>query len=333
MPTAADLDVAVIGAGFSGIATAIALKDTGRERFAVFEKASEPGGVWRDNIYPGCRCDVPSQLYELEARPNPGWSRNFAPQPEIQAYLAAVAAEPGLSGRFRFDHEITAASFDAAHGFWRLDIAGRAPLTARALILGLGPLSRPLIPEVPGRAAFGGTQVHSARWDTSLDVTGRRVAVIGTGASAVQIVPEMARAAEHVYVVQRSPAWILPRGERRFTKAERALHRRLPALHRLGRAFHYWKLEFFGHAYQRKALAYLVLSGVANRKRRREVHDADLRRRLTPPERIGCKRAVLSDDYLPSFNRPNVTLLDPRWPGSMRPAWSALMAGGRRSTW
>ncbi|WP_193140961.1 NAD(P)/FAD-dependent oxidoreductase [Meridianimarinicoccus sp. MJW13] len=310
MPTAADLDIAVIGAGFSGIAAAIALKDAGRQRFAVFERAAGVGGVWRDNIYPGCRCDVPSQLYELAARPNPGWSRNFAPQPEILAYLRQVSAEPGLADHFRFGHDVTEARFDAAKGLWRLKIFGRAAVTARALIVAFGPLSRPRIPNIPGRESYGGLQLHSARWGPGADFAGKRVAVIGTGASAIQIVPEIARDAEQLYVVQRSPAWILPRGERRFTAAERALYRRLPALHRLGRAFHYWKLEFFGHAYLHKGLAYGALTGAARFKRWREVRDPELRRRLTPSDRIGCKRAVLSEDYLSTFNRPNVTLID-----------------------
>lgn len=310
MPTAADIDVAVVGAGFSGIAAAIALKGSGRTCFAVFEAAEVPGGVWRDNIYPGCRCDVPSQLYELAARPNLGWSRNFAPQREIQAYLEAVAGELGLAEYFCYRHEITRATFDASGGHWVLEIVDRAPVRARTLVLAVGPLSRPRIPEVPGRDLFRGTQVHSARWDPGVSFAGQRVAVIGTGASAIQIVPALGPEAHMLYVVQRSPAWILPRGERRFAAAERALYQRIPALHRLGRTLHYWKLEFFGQAYQREGVAYHLLTAIANLKRSREVPDRELRRRLTPAERIGCKRAVLSDDYLPSFSRPNVTLID-----------------------
>ena len=330
MPTRADLDVAVIGAGFSGIAAALALKGSGRSSFTVFERAERPGGVWRDNIYPGCRCDVPSQLYELAARPNPGWSRNFAPQPEILDYLQRVAAEPDLAGHFRFAQPVTRAWFDAEAGRWCIEIAGAAPVSARALLLATGPLSRPHIPELPGRDCFCGLQVHSATWRAGISFSGRRVAVVGTGASAIQIVPEIAREAAHLYVVQRSAPWVLPRGERPFAAPERALCRRLPQLHRLGRVFHYWKLEFFGRAYRRKGLAYLLLTGAAAVKRWREVREAQLRCSLTPTERIGCKRAVLSDEYLPTFNRPNVTLLDSAL-AALDEA-GVICADGRRAT-
>lgn len=310
MPTYAELDIAVIGAGFSGIAAAVALRESGRRNFAVFERAAEPGGVWRDNVYPGCRCDVPSRLYELDARPNPAWSQNFASQPEILSYLKAIAGEPALTGHFRFNHDLCEAMFDPSIGRWRLAIAGREPITARTIIFALGPLNRPYIPEIPGQETFLGPQFHSARWDAAIDFRGRHVAVIGTGASAVQIVPHIAQQAEKLYVVQRSPPWILPRGERRFTQTESHFAQRFAAFHQLARAYNYWKLEFFGHAYYSKTIAYRLLTHVAAVKRRRDIADPDLRRRLTPADRIGCKRALLSDDYLSSFNSANVKLLD-----------------------
>lgn len=306
----ADLDIAIIGAGFSGLAAAHSLRASGRTRFAVFEAAEGAGGVWRDNIYPGCRCDIPSQLYELEAHPNRDWSANFAPQSEILTYLGRVADDLKIAQHIRYSHRVLSVTFERAAGKWTLRFADRATVRARALIVATGPLSRPQIPDLAGRNDFAGSQVHSACWDSSLNYKRKRVAVVGTGASAVQIVPELAQQAAHLFVVQRSPAWILPRMERRFGALERWLYRRVPGLHRAGRAFHYRKLEFFGQAYQRKGLAYCLLMWSARRKLKKEVSDPDLRHRLRATERIGCKRAALSDDYLPSFSRSNVTLID-----------------------
>ena len=253
---------------------------------------------------------MPSRLYELAARPNLNWSHSFAAQPEIQTYLQRVADEPGLAQHFQYSRTVTRVAFNAAEGVWKMEFEDHAPVRARALVLALGPLNRPHMPDVPGIGTFRGDQVHSARWDRELTFIGRRVAVVGTGASAIQIVPEIAKHAEHLYVIQRSPAWILPRGERRFSRAKLSLFRNIPALHRLGRTFQYWKHEFFGNAYQREGLAYWLLTAIANLKRRLEVRDQELRARLTPADRIGCKRAMLSDDYLPSFAQANVTLLD-----------------------
>ena len=219
-------DVVVVGAGFAGIGAGIRLKRSGIRSFLILERADEVGGTWRDNHYPGVACDVPSHLYSFSFRPNPDWSSVYSPGGEIQRYLVASAREEGLTPHLRFGTELLDARWDD-DGFWRLDTStGR--LTAGALIMACGRLSEPRIPEVPGIDRFEGELFHSARWRHDVDLTGKRVAVVGSGASAVQIVPRLAEIAAEVVVLQRSAPYIVPRDERRYTDAERSLFHRLP---------------------------------------------------------------------------------------------------------
>jgi cation diffusion facilitator CzcD-associated flavoprotein CzcO len=303
----AHLRVAVAGGGFGGLGAAIRLKQAGVEDFLVFERAGDLGGTWRDNAYPGCVCDVPSQLYSFSFAPNPGWSRSFSPQPEIWDYLRRCAERFGILPHLRFHHEVQRASWDDAGRRWRIQTS-RGAWTADVLVAATGPLSEPSIPPLPGLAGFGGTVFHSARWDHGHDLRGREVAVIGTGASAAQFVPEIQPLTGRLLVFQRTAPWVLPRRDRPLTRVERATFRTVPAAQRLARWAIYWGRELFTAGFLHPRLMRLPQL-LALRHLRRAVPDPALRARLTPDYTLGCKRAVLSNDYLPALTRPNVELV------------------------
>ena len=306
---AAPLDVLVVGSGFSGIAMGIELRRAGIRSFVLLERADGPGGTWRDNVYPGAACDIPSHLYSFSFEPNPGWSRHFSPQAEIRAYLQHCIAKYGLAPHLSYGQEVTRARFDGASARWHVETRAGARFAARALVLGNGPLSNPALPRIPGLADFDGQLFHSARWPAGWSVRGQRVAVIGTGASAIQIVPELAREAARVEVFQRTPPWILPRHDHAIPATMRRAFLRHPRLHRAYRGWLYWRYELraLGFTVHRSLLApgrWMALWHL-----RRQVADPALRRRLTPDYPIGCKRVLLSDDYYPALQRPNVTLV------------------------
>jgi len=307
-PTAAAApDIVVVGSGFSGLAMAVALKRSGREDFIVLERAGEVGGTWRDNSYPGCACDVPSHLYSLSFAPNPAWSSTFSPQPEIQDYLQDVAQRQDVLRHVRFGCELEQATWDEGAGRWLLETSsGR--LSARVLITAAGTLSEPAIPDIPGLQDFQGAVFHSATWDHDHDLTGERVAVIGTGASAIQFVPQIQPKVGKLHLFQRTPPWIMPRPERKLTRSERILYRRLPAAQRLMREAIYWARELFAIPLLRVALSPMI-GRVARRHLRRQVPDPDLRAKLTPSYAPGCKRILVSNDYLPALGLPNVEVV------------------------
>src|SRR5438128_4063463 len=230
-----EVDIAIVGSGFSGLGMAIRLKQEGRDDFVVLERGDEVGGTWHYNAYPGCACDVPSHLYSFSFAPNPGWSSTFSPQREIHAYLRRVAEQEGLLGHVRFGCEVEEATWDEAAQRWRLRTsAGR--LTARAVVAAAGPLSEPAIPDIPGLRDFQGTVFHSATWDHDHDLDGERVAVIGTGASAIQFVPQIQPRVGQLHLFQRTPPWIMPRPDRPISRLERRVYRAFPAAQRLMRA-------------------------------------------------------------------------------------------------
>src|SRR3954453_13600130 len=235
------VDVAVVGAGFGGIAAGVSLRRAGRE-FLILERGHDVGGTWRDNSYPGGACDVPSHLYSFSFAPNPNWSRSFSPQPEILGYLRDVARRFGLMPRIRFGAEVLEARWEQAARRWRIRTAD-GELTARVLVAGTGPLSEPSVPALPGLDRFEGTTFHSAQWDHDHDLTGERVAVVGTGASAIQFVPHVQRRAAPLTVFQRTAPWVLPRRDRDLRGPERRLYRRVPATQRLARSAIYWGRE------------------------------------------------------------------------------------------
>lgn len=308
-PPPPDFEVGIIGAGFSGLVSAVELRRAGCDDFVILERADDVGGVWRDNVYPGCACDVPAPLYSIAHRPNPGWTRNFAPQPEILDYLRGIGREPGIVDRMRFGFDVAEACFDTARGHWRVAARDGRTLHVRVLIAAMGPHSRPKLPPLPGREKFSGTLLHSSQWDATVPLQGRKVAVIGTGASAIQIVPALAGVVAELTVVQRSAPWVLPRGERRHRAWEQWLFRHLPFTQRLTRAAVYWLMEFIGLAFVGPRPFNKLLGAVVLHKLAREVHDPTRRAQLVPDYRVGCKRLMVSDDYYPAFNRPDVHLV------------------------
>jgi cation diffusion facilitator CzcD-associated flavoprotein CzcO len=305
---APDVTVAVIGAGFGGIGMAAMLGRAGIPDVVVLERAAELGGTWRDNSYPGAACDVPSHLYCFSFAPNPDWSRSFSPQREIWDYLRRVADAEGVTGKIRFGHEVTAARWDPGACRWRLETTAGA-LTARFLVSAAGPLSDPLIPELPGLGSFEGTVFHSATWNHDHDLTGRNVTVIGTGASAIQFVPRIQPAVGRLTVFQRTPPWILPRRDREITRIERWLFRHAPLTQRAARAGIYWGREAYATGFVKNPDMMKAAEALALRHMGRQVSDPDLRARLTPSYRMGCKRILLSSDYYPALTQPNTTLV------------------------
>jgi cation diffusion facilitator CzcD-associated flavoprotein CzcO len=307
-PTAvADHDVAIVGSGFSGLAMAVRLLRTGMDDFVVLERATDVGGTWRDNSYPGCACDVPSHLYSLSFAPNPEWSSTFSPQREIQDYLRSVAAGCGVLAHVRFSSALESAEWDEAGQRWRLATAS-GPVRARVLILAVGPLSEPAIPRLPGLERFTGKSFHSAAWDHEHDLTGERVAVIGTGASAIQFVPQIQPRVGRLHVFQRTAPWVMPRRARPLSRFERAVYRRAPLAQRAMRAGIYWARELYAIPLLRAALAPLT-KALGRRVLARQVRDPELRRKLTPGYAPGCKRILISNDYLPALTRPNVEVV------------------------
>jgi cation diffusion facilitator CzcD-associated flavoprotein CzcO len=300
-------ETVIVGSGFSGLAMAHRLKQAGRENFAILERARDVGGTWRDNTYPGCRCDIPSHLYSFSFAPNPDWSTTFSPQPEIQAYLKRVAADQGLIDHVRLGCELEDAAWDEDRRVWRLRTSS-GPIECRYLIAGAGPLHEPSIPDLPGLQDFQGTIFHSATWDHGHDLRGRRVAVAGTGASAIQFVPQIQPRVERLHLFQRTPAWVMPRRDRRFTRLEKRLYRRFPAAQRLMRRAIFWARELIA-----LPMLHVVLSPALRRVGLRhiesQVGDPDLRAKITPSYAPGCKRILQANDYLPALTRENVEVI------------------------
>ncbi len=303
--------VVVVGSGFAGVAAAIALRRSGETDVVVLERADEVGGTWRDNSYPGCACDVPSHLYSLSCAPNPDWSHAFARQPEIQRYLVDVAALHGVHDLVVFGAALEHGTWDGVAQVWRLRTS-RGELTAEVLVSGTGALSEPSVPAIPGVASFEGPAFHSARWDHGVDVTGRHVAVVGTGASAVQFVPHLQRDALRLSVFQRTAPWVLPRRDRRITSLERRLFRRVPALQRLVRSGIYWGRESWVLGFSGRTDVMRVMERTGRRHLAAQVPDPDLRATLTPTFRLGCKRVLLSNEWYPALAAPTTSVVTDR---------------------
>ncbi|PSR65747.1 NAD(P)/FAD-dependent oxidoreductase [Nocardia sp. MDA0666] len=300
--------ILIVGAGFGGIGLAVKLRRAGFTDLVIIERADDLGGTWRANTYPGCACDVPSHLYSYSFAPNPDWSRTYGRQPEILRYLRAVATEHEVTQHIRLRTELLDARWNDADSRWHITTS-RGPMTADILISATGIFDEAKYPALPGLDTFTGTRFHSLHWDHDHDLTGERVAVIGTGASAVQFVPEIQPQVAKLLVFQRSAPWIMPRLDRPTTAAERKLLRGVPVVQKAIRAGWYGAIEAFGlislvdqrfrHPYE--ALGRLQL--------RRQVRDHALRARLTPDYVIGCKRAIFSDAYLPALDQPNVEVI------------------------
>jgi cation diffusion facilitator CzcD-associated flavoprotein CzcO len=299
--------IAIIGSGFAGLGAGILLLRQGINDFTIFERAADVGGTWRDNSYPGCACDVESHLYSFSFAPNPTWSRSYSPQAEILAYLRRCADAYGLRPHLLFRHELMEASWDEGRRRWVLETAA-GPYTADVLIGGMGAFSEPSIPPLPGLGAFEGKVFHSARWDHDHDLRGRSVAVIGTGASAIQFVPEIQPKVGKLCLFQRTPAWVVPRYEHLLGPVTRSIYRSVPALQNLARAIIYARREIFVLAFRHPRLMRLV-EAFALRYLKQCIADPDLRAKLTPSFRMGCKRILLSNEYLPALAQENVAVI------------------------
>ena len=307
METVHHHEIVIAGAGFSGLGLAMELKRAGIEDFVVLERAGDLGGTWRDNTYPGCACDIPSVLYSWSAEQNPGWSRAFAGQQEIWDYMREVVARHDLAGHLRFEHEVTSMRWAEAEQRWEIETS-QGPLTADIAVSAVGALADPKIPAVEGLERFRGSVFHSARWDHDRDLTGREVAVIGTGASAIQFVPEIQPRVHRLHLFQRTPPWVMPRvnpdiperWRRRFAMHPGALHAFRRAVFSLLESFH----VMFTHP---------RLSRVSERRARRhiarQVADPIVREQLTPNYRLGCKRILGSNDWYPAICSGNVEIV------------------------
>jgi cation diffusion facilitator CzcD-associated flavoprotein CzcO len=303
------VSIAILGAGLSGLCMGIQLKKAGISSFTLFEKTGQVGGTWRDNIYPGAGCDVPSHLYCFSFEPKADWSRKFAEQPEIQRYLERCAAKYGLLPHIRFNTEIEGARFDEGEGLWRIRSRAGEEITANVLITASGQLSRPRIPKFAGLDSFEGTRFHSARWDHAHDLAGETVAVIGNGASAVQLIPRIAPVAKKLYAFQRTASWVMPKGDRAYEPWERWGFRRLPFVASLYRDFIYWNLESRFFALFQGSWLGKKVEELATEHLHSQVRDPRLRSVLKPDFPVGCKRILISDDYYPALQRPNVEVV------------------------
>jgi cation diffusion facilitator CzcD-associated flavoprotein CzcO len=309
VPTALrDVRVAIIGSGFAGLGMAIALKQRGENDFVVLERAHDVGGTWRDNTYPGAACDVQSNLYSFSFAQNPGWGRSYSEQPEIQAYLQGVAEKFDVRRHCIFGADVTAARWDDEARRW-LVTTSAGDFRARVLVSAAGALADPTYPDIPGMDTFAGTVMHSARWDAEHDLSGERVAVIGTGASAIQVVPAIQPIVGSVAVYQRTPAWVVPRTDHPVKPLMQRLYRFVPGLQNLIRAALYLFREFLviGMAKNRRFLK--PVGKLARAHLHKQVRDPKLRKALTPDYTIGCKRILISNDYFPAVAAPNAELV------------------------
>ncbi|MGR4850749.1 flavin-containing monooxygenase [Streptomyces sp. LARHCF252] len=300
--------VAVVGSGFGGLGAAVRLRREGVTDFVVLERASSVGGTWRDNSYPGCRCDVPSHLYSFSFAPNPEWPRTFSGQEHIRAYLEHVTDVFRLRPHIRFDSEVKRMSWNAERLCWDIETSS-GNLSADMVVSATGPLSDPKVPEIPGLESFPGKVFHSARWDHDYDLRGKRVAMVGTGASAAQIVPAVQPEVSRLTLFQRTAPWVMPRVDRNISDTERWLHRQLPFTAHLRRGLLWGIRELQVQAFTKHPGQLGLVEEMARRNMARSIKDPALRAKLTPDYRIGCKRILLSSDYYPALAQPNVDLV------------------------
>jgi cation diffusion facilitator CzcD-associated flavoprotein CzcO len=300
--------IAIVGGGLGGVGAAAMLRRAGYEDFTVFEKGKRLGGVWNFNTYPGLTCDVPSHLYEFSFAPNPRWSRRFSPGPEIQAYLEDMARDNGVTDRVRLDTEVERATFDEARSRWILETTA-GEHEADVLITACGQLSVPSLPPVPGLDSFDGPAFHTARWQHDLELAGKRVAVIGTGCTAIQVVPAIQPQVAHLDVYQRSPGWTLPKMDFAYKPRTQRLFERFPALQRLDRWATFAFMEFATQGMTRRPWMLAPLRAAARGQIRRQVKDPELRRKVTPTDEVGCKRIMLTDEWYPALGEPNVEVV------------------------
>ncbi len=319
-------DVIIVGSGFAGLCMAVRLKQAGIDNFIILEKDREFGGTWWANHYPGCAVDIPSHLYSFSFAANAAWTRRFARQQELLAYTRSIVRDFGLDGHLRVGTAFDGAAFDEAGGYWRVRTSGGA-LSAKCVVGAVGALNRPALPKLPGLADFAGTMFHSSRWEHGYDLRGKRVAVIGTGASAIQFVPEIVGQVARLDLYQRTAPWILPRPDRAIGAREQRLLASWPLLQRLCRALDYAQFESRAILFVHLPRMLGLVQWLARRHLQRQVADPALRAKLTPDYRLGCKRVLLMNTYYPALTRPNVELVTD--PIAQVRAHSIVTAGGQ----
>lgn len=302
--------IAVVGGGFGGVGAAVMLRRAGYEDVTVFEKGERVGGVWHHNTYPGAACDVPSHLYEFSFAPN-RWSRRYAPQAEIQAYVEGVARHHGVLDKVRTGTAVKSAIWDEERGVWRLETSA-GPHEAQVLLTACGQLSVPKKPSIQGLESFSGPAFHTAEWRHDVDLTGKRVAVIGTGCSAIQAVPAIQPIVERLDVYQRSPGWTIPRMDYAYPGWAHTMFKRFPAVRRLDRALIFGLMELGAAAMTRHRWMLPAFRAVARRQITAAIDDPELRRKVMPTDELGCKRTMLTDDWYPALTQPNVELVADR---------------------
>jgi cation diffusion facilitator CzcD-associated flavoprotein CzcO len=302
--------IAIVGGGFGGVGAATMLRREGYEDVTVFEKGERVGGVWHRNTYPGAACDIPSHLYEYSFAPN-RWSRRYAPQAEIQAYVEGVARHFGVLDRVRTGTEVKSAAWDEQRGLWALETSA-GPHEAQVLLTACGQLSVPKVPPIAGLDSFEGPAFHTAEWRHDVDLTGKRVAVIGTGCSAIQVVPAIQPLVDRVDVYQRSPGWTFPKMDYEYSPRARALFRRLPLLRRLDRASIYAFQELGAAAMTSQRWLLPLFRVIGRRQIDSAIADPELRRKVTPADEVGCKRIMLTDEWYPTLAQHNVDLVTER---------------------
>ena len=337
------LSVIIIGTGFGGIGMAIQLKQAGYTDITLLEKAPKAGGTWRDNTYPGAACDVQSHLYSYSFEPKHDWSRKFAPQAEIEGYIEHCITKYGLQPHIHFNQTVTAANFNEATNSWSVTTESGDTYTANVLITATGQLNRPAVPAIPGRDRFTGRTFHSATWDHQFDLSGKRVAVIGTGASAIQFVPKIVSEVAKLDLYQRSAAWVVPKSDRPFTRLEQSLFQKMPFWDRAYRALIYVKNESRALAFTRFNKILDVVARQAVNEAEAKVSNPSKRKRIIPDYQIGCKRILISNDWYPAIDQPHLDLITDgiaeidetgivTKDGQHRPADAILFATGFRAS-
>ena len=300
--------IAVVGGGFGGVGAAVMLRQAGYEDFTVFERGERIGGVWHHNTYPGAACDVPSHFYEFSFAPNPRWSRRYAPQAEIQAYLEDVAGRYGVRDRIRTGTEVKRARWDDERAKWLLETSAGTH-EADLLVTACGQLSTPCVPPLPGLESFSGPAFHTAEWRHDVDLTGKRVAVVGTGCSAIQVVPAIQPQVERVDVYQRSPGWTFPKMDYEYSERAQRLFERFPVLQRADRAAIFAFMELGAAAMTNRRWLLAPFRAVGRRQITKAIKDPLLRAKVTPSDELGCKRLMLTDEWYPTLTQPNVDLI------------------------
>ena len=302
-------EVIIIGTGFAGLGMAINLKKAGKHDFVIFEREADVGGTWFVNNYPGCACDVQSHLYSFSFEPNPQWSRMFSPQQEILEYLRGCADKYAVRPHIRFNSAVTSARYDDDSGIWTVTTADGQSATARVVVSAMGPLDRPSIPNIKGLDSFKGKAFHSQNWDHDYDLQGKKVAVIGTGASSIQFVPQIAKQVADLKLFQRTAPWVMPKPDRSLASWEQKLFKRLPAAQHAVRGAIYGMLESRVLAFVFSPRLMKLFQKVAVRYINKCIKDPVLRAKVTPDYTIGCKRILISNDYYPALARDNVDVI------------------------